>query len=78
MDGDVIMVSGGGVTAHVALVKRVQYVMVPVPVGGGQTVVTATGVIDGGGGVTQGIMTPGGVMPAPYLEEGQSLTFAVQ
>lgn len=78
IDGDVIVVSGGGVTARVPLVKRVQYVMIPVPVGGGQTVVTVTGVIDGGGGVTQGIMTPGGVMPAPYLEEGQSLTFAVQ
>ncbi|KAA0677655.1 hypothetical protein [Roseomonas genomospecies 6] len=76
VDGDVIQVSANGMAVQVALVNRVQYVMIPV--GGGQTVVTVTGVIDGGGGVTQGIMTPGGVMPAPYLEEGQSLTFAVQ
>jgi hypothetical protein len=77
-DGDVVNVRSGPVNVFVPLKRQVQYVLVPVPQGHSAEVVIA-GQSDGqGGGITTGMVTPGGVEHLPRLGPGQQISFAVR
>lgn len=77
-DGDVVAVTSGAVHVFVSLTHQVQYVLVPVPHGGNATV-NILGQGDGqGGGITVGMIVPGGAQHLPRLVPGQQISFAVK
>jgi hypothetical protein len=77
-DGDVVNVRAGPINVFVPLKHQIQYVLVPVPRGGSAAVAIA-GQSDGqGGGITVGMVTPGGVEHLPRLAPGQQINFSVR
>ena len=74
IDGDVVRVTAGAVDVMVSLGHAAQHILIPVA-GTAPTLITVQGVSDGGGGVTVGLMGPGGRVPFPYLEEGVQASF---
>jgi hypothetical protein len=77
-DGDVVNVRSGPINVFVPLKHQVQYVLVPVP-HGGSAQVSIAGQSDGqGGGITVGMVTPGGVEHLPRLGPGGEISFSVK
>jgi hypothetical protein len=74
-DGDVIQVSANGYSRTVPIMHRKVTIVVPYTSGG---TVLITGVHDGGGGITAGVLTASGELQFPPLEEGQSITLPVK
>lgn len=77
VDGDVVAVHAGAVNVIVPLTHKVQYVLIPVPKGG-TTEVDISGIKDGTGGITLGMVTPNGVLHMPRLEPGQQTSFTAK
>jgi hypothetical protein len=76
-DGDVVRVQSGGVDVTVPLYHQVQYVELPVPKGG-QALVTVSGIKDGTGGITLGMVTPTGDVHMPRLQPGEQVSFVAK
>ena len=73
-DGDVVRVQSGGIDVVISLLHRVQYVQIPVPKG--QAVqVTVSGIRDGTGGITLGMVTPTGDVHVPRIAPGDQISF---
>lgn len=73
-DGDVVHVSTAGYEMDVPMLSARTRVAVPVDAG---KALVLTGVSDGGGGITLGVMTSTGATQLPVLAPGQSLTLPV-
>ena len=73
-DGDIVKVSSAGYEIDVRLLKTP--VVVAVPVDESKTV-QLTGLIDGGGGITLGIMNGTGAASLPVMRQGQVLNIPV-
>ena len=76
-DGDVVHVQSGGVDVIVPLYHQVQYVELPVPKGG-SALVTVSGIKDGTGGITLGMVTPNGDVHMPRLQPGEQVSFVAK
>jgi hypothetical protein len=77
LDGDIVQISGYGFSYVVPLDHSPTTVMIPVPTNG-STPVTVNGWVDGGGGVTVGVINNGTPQMAPVLKPGASFTVPVR
>jgi len=74
-DGDVITVQSAGFTQALLLAKAPMTIALPASSDGH---VKVTGTVDGGGGgVTVGVVTPGGPVPIAVLSVGQQISVPV-
>ncbi len=74
-DGDVAEIRSGGFSRAVRLTKAPVAIAVPV---GPDNTITVAGLVDGGGGgVTVGLVLPGGPLPLPPLSVGQTLRLPI-
>lgn len=74
-DGDVISLYSEGLTITVPLLKAPQRIAIPRPTGG---VVNLTGIKDGGGGITLGLMSGPDQVLIPPLTPGQTVGIPVR
>lgn len=74
-DGDIVSLTSDGLTVTVPLYKKPQRIAIPRPAGG---VVNLTGVRDGGGGITLGLMSGVDTVLIPPLVVGQKVGIPVR
>lgn len=74
-DGDVVALSSNGLTVTVPLYVKMQRIAIPSPSDG---VVRVTGVKDGGGGITLGLMSGPNPVPLPPFLIGQRVDIPVR
>lgn len=73
-DGDIVSLSSDGLTVTVPLYKEPQRIAIPRPAG---NVVNLTGIRDGGGGITLGLMSGPDTVLIPPLSVGQKVGIPV-
>ena len=73
-DGDFVLVASGGSRQTVPILHARTRIALPAPPSG---VVNVTGVKDGGGGITIGILSGSSPVRVPFMQEGQTIGIPV-